>query len=152
MSRAPVLTGGCQCGKVRYALYAEPQGAFCHCRMCQRATGGVFAALAWAPKADFSWTKGEPAVFASSNLADRAYCRDCGTPLTFTYHHTDGTNVTMGSLDDPERANMTMHHGVEPRVSWLKLCDGLPEERTGDEDNEGRLRAMVSRQGAGGAA
>ena len=77
-----VATGGGQCGAVRYALYVAPRNSHvCHCRMCQRATGGLFAALVGAPKADFAWTKGEPGLFASSNLASRAYCRDCGTPL-----------------------------------------------------------------------
>ncbi len=114
--------------------------------MCQRATGGVFAALAWVPKNAFAWTRGEPAVFASSNLADRAFCRDCGTPLTFTYHHTDGTNVTIGSLDDPEGVTLTMHHGVESKVTWLRLCDGLPEERSGEDDPANRMSSMVSNQ------
>jgi hypothetical protein len=30
-SQKPVLTGGCQCGAVRYALYATPEGT----RLCQ---------------------------------------------------------------------------------------------------------------------
>ena len=33
--RTPTMTGGCQCGAVRYALLSEPTGAnICHCRMC----------------------------------------------------------------------------------------------------------------------
>jgi hypothetical protein len=33
--RNPVLTGGCQCGAVCYALYAKPDRVgICHCRMC----------------------------------------------------------------------------------------------------------------------
>ena len=32
--RQPTLTGGCQCGGMRYALYAEPAADICHCRMC----------------------------------------------------------------------------------------------------------------------
>ena len=44
-AREPVHTGGCQCGAVRYALYAEPTNPHvCHCRMCQKAFGNVFAA------------------------------------------------------------------------------------------------------------
>jgi hypothetical protein len=45
-----LLTGGRQCGAVRYALSALPEDAhFCHCRMCQKAVGGPFAALAGVP-------------------------------------------------------------------------------------------------------
>ncbi len=54
------ITGGCQCGAVRYQLRAPPKSTFCHCRMCQKATGGVFAALSMVKKADLAWTKGEP--------------------------------------------------------------------------------------------
>jgi hypothetical protein len=132
-ARDPAATGGCQCGKVRYALYVPPQNAHvCHCRMCQRATGGLFAALAGAPKSDFAWTKGEPGVFASSNLAARAFCRDCGTPLSFSYNLPEARfYVTMGSLDAPENAPIGIQYGIESRIPWVKFCEGVPEERTG---------------------
>lgn len=36
------MTGGCQCGRIRYRVrVADPDAYLCHCRMCQRATGGV---------------------------------------------------------------------------------------------------------------
>ena len=41
------LTGGCQCGAVRYRLDAPPNDAnICHCRMCQKATGSPYGAFA----------------------------------------------------------------------------------------------------------
>jgi hypothetical protein len=131
--REPIATGGCQCGRVRYALHVAPQNAHaCHCRMCQRAVGGAFALLAGAPKADFAWTKGEPAIFASSNKAKRPFCRDCGTPLGFAFDMPEArTYVTIGSLDDPAAAAITYQYGVEGRLPWVKFCEGLPEEATG---------------------
>ena len=49
-TRKPLHTGGCQCGAVRYALYAEPTNPHvCHCRMCQKASGGYFGAFAGVP-------------------------------------------------------------------------------------------------------
>ena len=40
------ITGGCQCGAVRYALHEEPTGAhICHCRMCKKAFGSFFVPL-----------------------------------------------------------------------------------------------------------
>src|SRR5690606_35636756 len=93
-SRAPVMTGGCQCGAVRYALYAEPSGPhICHCRMCQKAFGSYFAPLAGVALADFAWTRGRPRVFNSSSVVERGFCGDCGTPLSFRY--TDGERIAI---------------------------------------------------------
>jgi hypothetical protein len=84
--RKPVLTGGCQCGAVRYALFAKPERTgICYCRMCQKAVGGPFFAWAAVDEDDIAWTHGAPAQFASSSAADRGFCARCGTPLTFRY-------------------------------------------------------------------
>ncbi len=149
-TRSPAATGGCQCGAVRYALYVAPQNVHaCHCRMCQRAVGGAFALLAGAPKADFAWVKGEPAVFASSNLASRAFCRDCGTPLSFNYNQPEARfYVTLGSLDEPEKAPVEKQYGIESRLPWVKFCDGVPEETTGEgADAQAFLAKMQNNQG-----
>jgi hypothetical protein len=143
--REPVATGGCQCGAIRYAFYAPLEGAHaCHCRMCQRATGGVFAALVGGQPENFAWTRGTPKFFASSSLAKRAYCADCGTPLTFKYDAPGSRmNVTIGSLDDPELAPIESQMGVESRLSWVKFCEGLPEERTGESPEEQAFLARM---------
>lgn len=148
--KTPVAAGGCQCGAVRYALYVAPENSHvCHCRMCQRATGGLFAALAGAPKSAFEWTKGEPAFFASSNLAKRAYCRDCGTPLSFSYDLPEARfYVTIGSLDDPEQAPIVKQFGAESRISWVRFCEDAPAERTGEDPKAAAFFAgMKSHQG-----
>lgn len=148
-AREAIATGGCQCGAVRYALYVSPQNAHvCHCRMCQRATGGLFAALAGAPKADFAWTKGEPAVFASSNLATRAYCRACGTPLSFSYNLPEARfYVTMGSLDTPEQFPIVMQYGTESRLPWVKFCEDVKSEETGEDPKAADFfKTMASNQ------
>ena len=145
-----IVTGGCQCGAVRYRIAGPVAHThFCHCRMCQRATGGVFAALAGTSKDKVSWT-GEPSVFESSSVAERAFCARCGTPLTFAYKDSPWMNVTVGSLDDPAAAPIEMHWGVEAKVPWLQLCDGLPEKATGDDltpQQKARLAGLQSHQG-----
>ena len=142
------ITGGCQCGAVRYALHAAPGNAhFCHCRMCQRAVGGPFAALTSMARTQIEWTRGEPAWFQSSSVATRGFCRDCGTPLSFAYDRSDRFSVTIGSLDHPEDFPIVIHYGVESKMPWLKLCDGLPEEATGDVEADPRTAGMVKLQG-----
>ncbi len=145
--RRPVLTGGCQCGAVRYALYAEPKDpSLCHCRMCQKALGNAFAPYAGVRAADFAWTRGKPAVYLSSPVAERGFCAACGTPLTFRYLDTDRISVTIGSLDRPDAAPPVVHYGVEGRLGWLRLADGLPEVRTEDDQPPERLARIVSYQ------
>ena len=150
----PFATGGCQCGAVRYALRARPFSAdFCHCRMCQRAVGNVFGAFADLKADEVEWTKGRPAIYESSSVAERGFCRDCGTPLTFAYKGKPYLSVTLGSLDDPELVPITGHWGVQSKVSWLKLCDGLPERATGSTEIGAKLvEGMVSHQAAEGEA
>lgn len=128
-----VWTGGCQCGAVRYALSERPKSEFCHCSMCRRATGGVFAALGTVPKSAVRWTRGEPAYFASSTAVERGFCARCGTPLTFAYHDSGGMDVTLGSLDDPEAVGpLQLEFAVESRLSWMPVVGGTQQRL--DED------------------
>jgi hypothetical protein len=101
--------------------------------MCQRATGGLFAALAGSSPDNFAWTQGTPAFFASSNLANRGFCEKCGTPLSFKYD-TPSARIyaTIGSLDHPESATIIKQFGIESRLPWVKFCEGVPGERTGE--------------------
>jgi hypothetical protein len=138
------MTGGCQCGAVRYALFETPVSTVCHCRMCQKAVGGPFAALSKVPIAQFAWTRGEPASFQSSSAAERHFCAACGTPLTFHYLDADEIEVTTGSLDTPAQVPITTNVGVEGRLPWIdRLMPGqLPEVSTMDH----ATRVVVSRQ------
>ena len=129
--RKPVLTGGCQCGAVRYALYAMPERAgICHCRMCQKAVGGPFAS--WAPVRGIhlTWKRGTITTFASSSTTRRGFCGKCGTPLTFQYIDSDWIGVTIGSLDRPQDIPPTLSFGIESRLGWLDQIDSLPGSTT----------------------
>ena len=58
------LTGGCQCGAVRYELMEPPMRAcICHCRMCQKASGQPFMAFATVKQEHLNWTRGTPGVY-----------------------------------------------------------------------------------------
>lgn len=140
-------TGGCQCGRVRFRV-TEPLGRanLCHCRMCQRATGNAFAPLVTARGVVF---EGEPARFASSDVAERGYCRDCGTPLFYAPLGSDAVELMIGALDNPNAVRPALHYGVESRLAWLHPADGLPEyaTRPGGLSGQGP-KTITSRQHA----
>jgi hypothetical protein len=126
------LTGGCQCGAVRYRVAAIREGAnLCHCRMCQKASGGPFMAFAPVALADFMITRGAIATFRSSEIADRGFCPACGTPLTYQGVGKDYLSVTIGSLDTPAVVAPTEQLAAEAAVPWLWVAlgaDNVPLE------------------------
>ena len=65
------LTGGCQCGAVRYRLDAAPEWAgVCHCRMCQKAGGAPFMAFFLVREKNLVFTRGALSTFRSSAVAE----------------------------------------------------------------------------------
>jgi hypothetical protein len=145
--RQPTMTGGCQCGAVRYALYAEPTGAsICHCRMCQKAFGNYFAPFAGVRRADLAWTRGKPGIFKSSEAVERGFCRDCGTPLTYSVMERDRISVSLGSLDDPSRVVPELQHGVESRLALFATLATLPGQTSKASTSPELARRLASRQ------
>ncbi|ASM71014.1 MULTISPECIES: GFA family protein [Roseobacteraceae] len=81
MSSATKLAGRCLCGEVTISVDGEhdAQPGACHCRMCQRWSGGVF--LAFTAAADAVTVEGPVKRFQSTSFAERAFCGKCGTHL-----------------------------------------------------------------------
>lgn len=129
------LSGGCQCGRVRYRVSGDPEEAYlCHCRMCQRATGGISIAFAAYKLSQISWET-EPDWYASSPIAKRPFCSACGTPLGFRFNEgSERMDLTVGSFDDPSRFTPEHHFGAEGlNEAWLG-CSDLPRYKTTDYD------------------
>ena len=127
--QAIVVTGGCQCGAIRYTAKPSTYDAYyCHCTMCRRAFGNVFATFLNLPKAAVTW-QSEPAYYVSSKIARRGFCARCGTPMTFEYDGSPNMDLSVGSLDEPHRMKPVMHVGVETRLASFAFEDGLPTKR-----------------------
>jgi hypothetical protein len=141
------LAGGCQCGAVRYRLIADPTGVnICHCRMCQKASGGPFMAFGGVRLSEFVVTSGAIATFASSDIAERGFCSKCGTPLTYRGVGSDRVSVTLGSLDDPGAAEPRTQLGVESKVRWLDRSLSLPDLRIEQWLAKKKIAAVHSHQ------
>jgi hypothetical protein len=135
------LTGGCQCGSIRFSCDAPPENVHvCHCRMCQKAVGGPFAVICPVLKTHFTVTRGAFAWFKSSALARRGFCKDCGTPMIFEYPEAPDIGVLAGCFDEQGRVPPVVQYGNESRVSWFQHLTSLPgEEPTYSVDPLGYL-------------
>ena len=123
------LTGGCQCGAVRFRGERLGRGSICHCRMCQKQFGSFYAPLITG--FGVTWTRGAPGWFRSSDKARRGFCAGCGTPLA--YEAGGEIELAIGAFDNPMRAAPSEQ--VNPRDK-LPFVDGLRDlhTRTPEED------------------
>ena len=125
-----IVTGGCLCGAVRYRVENRMTGGLvCHCRMCQQASGTAFTYNAVYARESLQLTHGEPLWFASSEIADRGFCRACGSPLFVRYSVAQWSGwiaVAIASHDRPDDIPAERHFGVESQMAWLHIDDDLP--------------------------
>jgi len=129
------MTGGCQCGQVRFRADVEPAEAYaCHCRMCRKATGGAWTAFINAPHENVTWET-EPDWFRSSAIAHRPFCSACGTPLGFAFLEGGNVDLTVGSFDDPAAFRPVHNYASESILpAWLNL-EHLPSKRSDENEN-----------------
>lgn len=137
-------SGGCQCGAIRFSAERLGASSICHCRMCQKATGGFFGP--YVDTEGFVWTKGPPAYFQSSEAVRRGFCAACGTPLSFESKGHVG--IMIGVLDDPEQAAPATQLMFPEKLSYVDHLGELAawtNPKTG-QDAAGTFAGVVSRQ------
>ena len=100
--------GGCLCGKVRYSVSTQPsRTTVCHCKFCQRATGGAYLVEPIFDESEFAVTDGEASVYehvsdGSGKKVVVHFCDNCGTKLYLTFERfLDFVGIYAGTLDDP---------------------------------------------------
>jgi hypothetical protein len=123
-------TGGCLCGAVRYRIDADPIFQFaCHCRDCQRATGGSPTYGVIIPKAGLTITEGEPRGYASHGdsgaQVERQFCGACGSPLFSKLEaQPDLMVVKVGSLDNPSFFKVGLDMWMSAAQPWHRPHEG----------------------------
>ena len=129
------LTGGCQCGAVRYHV-SEPmhEVSHCHCSMCRKAHGALFVSFGVADANAFAVASGDDNLgdYESSPGSHRLFCTTCGGQV-FNRIDTwpDQVFIALGSLDAGQApghgAGHERHIFWESRVGWYDTGDDLPK-------------------------
>jgi hypothetical protein len=137
------LTGGCQCGAVRFRVGGLGRGSICHCRMCQKAFGAFYGPLVTGH--GVVWTRGAPKRFRSSNMVHRGFCAECGTPLTYEYE--GGIELAIGAFDEPAKAAPVIQVNPVDKQPFVDDLPDLPFRDPEDEpDPEAFKRSIVGYQ------
>jgi len=123
------VTGGCLCGAIRYRISGSVLDTnFCHCRMCQKFCGAPVSVGSTYHANAVHFTKGEPKYYRSSPFAERGFCPNCGSSLTYravlpavSPAWADWILIYTGCLDNPVPNVPTWHLGVESQMPWLDI-------------------------------
>ena len=128
------MEGGCLCDGVRYRLHSKPiELSDCHCIDCRRASGAPCVTWGTLPEEDIELLSGEVRrVLYAKRLRSFAAC--CGTSLFFQKNDTSAPiDVTIASLDHPEKYSPTAAIWTEDRLPWAVLDSSRPIFRQGRE-------------------
>ena len=126
------FTGGCVCGAIRYEVSARPIMMFnCHCRDCQRTTGGAFTPVVYVPAKAFKITKGSPRYYSTPSEMvghnKRGFCPECGSRLSVERLNT------VRALPLPvwtiracsNRKRICGFPTRSPGITWIRICRRL---------------------------
>jgi hypothetical protein len=131
-------TGRCFCGKVTFAIDAEPIGArLCWCRDCQYIASGSATVNVLFPEDSVTYS-GETSILEktadSGNRVERGFCPGCGTQL---FSRSPGTGapirIRAGTLDEPELMAPQAVIWTASAPRWVIHDPALPHHPKGPE-------------------
>jgi hypothetical protein len=131
------LSGGCQCGAVRYEITITPEALYvCHCRECRKQSASAFGMSLIVASAGFRVTAGKPKSWSrptdSGRVLDCNFCPDCGSRV---WHERAGGSDTLsvkgGSLDRPLDFGEAVHIWTSRKLPGFTIPEHaaqFPEE------------------------
>ncbi len=124
------ITGGCQCGAVRYEAVGEPKHvALCHCTDCRKSAGAPVVSWIAFDEDRVSLTQGQTVEFNSSGNTFRSFCPICGTGLLYrNAQYLPGiVDIQSATLDDPGAFPPQAHIQTADRLGWFEDIGKLPQ-------------------------
>lgn len=133
MGEAARVSGRCLCGAVRYTAVPEKlEMDVCHCGMCRRWSGGVLMSVPC--NALEIENQGALGRYASSEWAERLFCKDCGTSLFWRLQGDDSGHVAVAfqSIDDLPTVSFAEEIFIDEKPSLYEFA-GERSRKTGAE-------------------
>lgn len=125
------VTGGCQCGAIRYEADVDPATAtVCHCHDCQKFSGSGWRATVRTKAEDLKVT-GEPRIYVktaeSGTKRSQAFCEACGSALfAFTPPDPAIISIRLGGVDQRADLPPQLQIWCEAALPWALDISGLP--------------------------
>ena len=122
--------GGCLCGAVQFETGPLASMVHCHCSMCRKHHGSMFATFLTGAPDSFRWLAGEDRIetYKSSHHGLRPFCRTCGSVVPSVLPlFVDFIFVPAGGLEGDPGQRPVLHMFAASRASWFPITDSLPQ-------------------------
>ncbi|OSQ39637.1 GFA family protein [Thalassospira mesophila] len=128
---AAAITGGCQCGAVRYLVKAAPvKTCICHCRECRQQAASAFGISVLVHGCDIELMQGTVKTWSRPTDGGAVlpchFCPDCDTRL---FHGTPGerdvVSVKGGSFDVVPDLARVDHIWAKRKLPGVIIPDGV---------------------------
>ncbi|HEV7606322.1 MAG TPA: GFA family protein [Steroidobacteraceae bacterium] len=127
------IEGRCVCGAVHWS-YDAPLTTMlhCHCSVCRKHHGTLFATFVSGPLSTFHWRGGTEKIgtWQSSPQERRTFCSVCGSKVPRVEHATQRVFMPAGAIEGELGIRPQMHLFVGSKPQWHLLTDGLPQHDT----------------------
>lgn len=126
------MHGGCLCGDVRYeAIGSAVFLGNCHCRDCQKTSGGAFTPAIFMPEGSVKISgeaKYYESIADSGKKVSRGFCPKCGSQLFAKFERYLGLiGLRAGTLDDPSLFNPNVNIFTSSAAHWDFMDPDLPK-------------------------
>ncbi|CDG21682.1 Glutathione-dependent formaldehyde-activating, GFA [Xenorhabdus poinarii G6] len=118
--------GRCLCGAVGFITSQSIEEInVCHCKTCQKWGGGPFLAVDC--QDDLKIEGAEfISTYASSEWAERAFCKKCGTHLFYHLHHPSTYYLPIALFDHNQKSKLSRQIYVDSKPAYYNFVEDTP--------------------------
>ncbi len=116
------VTGGCLCGAVRFTATAKKEIGACHCSMCRRWTAGPYLTVDCGDSLNVS-DAAAVEVYRSSDWAERAFCKRCGSTLFYRLVGSNHHFVSAETFDDTTGFALTHQIFIDEKPAYYDFAN-----------------------------
>ncbi|OLS63465.1 GFA family protein [Pseudomonas putida] len=109
--------GACLCGAIQLSVTLDDASVgACHCSMCRKWNGGPLLTVHSSSAPQFSGAT--PAVYGSSDWAERGFCAKCGSHLFYRLKGGNFFAIPVGLLDGEQAWSLDLQVYIDEKPSF----------------------------------
>ena len=122
---AHTVSGSCLCSAVTLTVPTEGHIEACHCGMCRKWGGGPLLALMPTGKPEIN-DADNISSYSSSEWAERAFCKSCGTHLYYRMKEHNNYAIPAGLFKDNGSFSMHEQIFIDKKPDYYDFANDTP--------------------------